>query len=80
MGVRPRQNSCRPNRTKNLGAAIKVRNGTLRTGLDPGSICASVNDCESVKCDLFLSSVMALWIADQVRNDREKMKSFQGVE
>ena len=37
-------------------------------------------DCETVKCELFLSSVVVPWIADQVRNDREKMKSFQGVE
>ena len=36
-----RQNSCRPNRSKNLGAAMKDENGTVRTSIQRQSSSAT---------------------------------------
>ncbi|MGH8858054.1 MAG: hypothetical protein ACREXG_08495 [Polaromonas sp.] len=44
LNLPPRQNSCRPNKTKNLGAAMKDRNGTIWTNIQrqSGSTVAAV--------------------------------------
>ena len=44
-----RQNSCRPNRSKNLGAAMKDANGTIRTDIQrqSGSATATARERHS---------------------------------
>ena len=43
----PRQNTCRPDRTKNLGVAKKEWNGTIRTGVQgpSGGAIAAAGEC-----------------------------------